>query len=118
MSQLHTAVNNFCEYALYLRCWVIAYSSVCAFESLIISVNYSGYESIMSHIEECSQCVVAVAFTLTRDSLRKAEVALLHSVNLIGLQVRSEKKKTSFEPVERNDYCGAVFLLLQCSITY
>lgn len=93
VSQLHTAVNNFCECALYLRCWVIAYSSVCAFESLIISMNYSGYESIMSHIEECSQCVVAVAFTLTRDSLRKAEVALLHSVNLIGLQVRSEKKK-------------------------
>lgn len=48
-----SAITNYCVCALYLNldCWEIAYSSACARESLIISVNDSGYESIMSHME-------------------------------------------------------------------
>lgn len=48
-----TAITNYCVCALYLNlaCWEIACSSACACESLIICVNDSGYESIMSHME-------------------------------------------------------------------
>ncbi len=50
---LCTAITNYCVCALYLNldCWEIACSSACACASVIISVNDSGYESIMSHME-------------------------------------------------------------------
>lgn len=42
----------------------------------MMSASTFRHESV-SHMEECSQCVVTVAFTISRGLLRKAEVALL-----------------------------------------